>query len=80
MHSHYGKLLLENFIKGICKVVPSWTTKSFIAETLENIKSQVKEEHVLLALSGGVDSSVAALLVKKQLVRICIVSLLIMDS
>ncbi|MFZ1424310.1 MAG: glutamine-hydrolyzing GMP synthase [Saprospiraceae bacterium] len=67
MHSHYGKLLLENFIKGICKVVPSWTTKSFIAETLENIKSQVKEEHVLLALSGGVDSSVAALLVKKAI-------------
>ncbi len=66
-HTEYGTALLKNFIKSICKIKSDWTTKSFIDESVESVRDQIKDEHVLLALSGGVDSSVAALLMKKAI-------------
>ncbi|HRG68586.1 MAG: glutamine-hydrolyzing GMP synthase [Saprospiraceae bacterium] len=65
MHTIFGKMMLGNFLKKICGIQSNWTTKSYIDETVHRIRESVKDEHVLLALSGGVDSSVAALLMKK---------------
>jgi len=66
------KEVLKNFIFNICHAEPNWNMKNFIADQVELIKKQVDDKKVLLALSGGVDSSVvAALLIKaigKQLV------------
>lgn len=69
IHSTYGKNILKNFLKSICNIRSTWTTTSFIEETIHSIQNLIKEEHVLLALSGGVDSSVAALLMKKAIGR-----------
>jgi len=66
------KAVLKNFIFNTCHAEPNWNMKNFIADQVELIKKQVDDKKVLLALSGGVDSSVvAALLIKaigKQLV------------
>jgi GMP synthase (glutamine-hydrolysing) len=67
MHTLYGKNILENFLITICKIKPEWTTSSFLDETIESIRNQIKDDHVLLALSGGVDSSVAALIMKRAI-------------
>jgi GMP synthase (glutamine-hydrolysing) len=66
-HTPRGKELLENFIYEICEAAPDWTMGSFIEETCENIRKQVGDDHVLLGLSGGVDSSVAAALLHKAI-------------
>lgn len=56
---------MKNFLFGTCKAEPNWNMKNFIEDQIECIRSQVKDRKVLLALSGGVDSSVvAAMLVK----------------
>lgn len=67
MHTTYGKTILENFLKGICQIKSEWTTSSFIDDTVDSIRAQIKNEQVLLALSGGVDSSVAALIMKQAI-------------
>ena len=59
-HTKCGKQILENFVKNICQCESNWTTKNIIAENIELIRKQVGTEKVLLALSGGVDSSVFA--------------------
>ena len=64
MHTTYGKQILENFLKNLCHIKSDWTTSSFIEDTISSIRTQVKDEEVLLALSGGVDSSVAAMIMK----------------
>ena len=61
-HSTDGKQLLENFLVHIAGVKQDWTPDSFVSMTLENIKAQVGKEKVILGLSGGVDSTVAAVL------------------
>jgi GMP synthase (glutamine-hydrolysing) len=66
-HTPRGKELLENFIYEICKAVPDWTMGSFIEEMCEKIRTTVGNDHVLLGLSGGVDSSVAAALLHKAI-------------
>ncbi len=67
VHTRQGKRILERFVLDICGCKPNWTSKNIIDEQVAAIKQQVGKEHVLLGLSGGVDSSVAALLLHKAL-------------
>ncbi len=64
-HTPLGKQILSNFIFRVCGERPEWTMASFAKEQIKQIRAQVGEERVLLALSGGVDSSVAAALLHK---------------
>ncbi len=66
-HTKDGKLILENFLKKIAKIKASWTPNSFIDSAIENIRIKVKKDNVILGLSGGVDSSVAAVLLNKAI-------------
>lgn len=66
-HTEYGKEIIKNFLFNICKCKPDWTSQNFIEESIKNIKEQVKNSNVLLALSGGVDSSVAAILMHEAI-------------
>ncbi len=62
VHSEQGKQLLKNFVIDICGCRGDWTPASFIDETVESLKKQLGNDQVLLGLSGGVDSGVAAML------------------
>ena len=66
-HSEFGKQILRNFVLGICGCEGSWTPASFIESTVAGIKQQIGSDKVVLGLSGGVDSSVAALLLHKAI-------------
>ncbi|WP_027418374.1 glutamine-hydrolyzing GMP synthase [Crocinitomix catalasitica] len=66
-HSEDGKFLLKNFIVDICKCKQDWTPDSFIDVTIEALKKQIGNDRVILGLSGGVDSSVAATLLHKAI-------------
>jgi GMP synthase (glutamine-hydrolysing) len=66
-HSLEGKILIENFIIGICACEANWTPASFVESTVNQIQQTVGDEKVVLGLSGGVDSSVAALLLHKAI-------------
>ena len=66
-HSIFGKEILENFIFKICKCEKNWKIKSFIKEETKKIKDTVKDDKVILGLSGGVDSSVAAVLINNAI-------------
>lgn len=66
-HSTDGSQLLKNFIVDICHVNQSWTPASFIHETVERIKKEVGDKKVVMALSGGVDSTVAATLIHRAI-------------
>lgn len=61
-HTRYGQDLLKNFLYGVCDLAPTWTPVSIIEEAVERIQAQVGTGRVICGLSGGVDSSVAALL------------------
>ncbi len=62
-HTLQGRALLERFVLDICAVKPDWVMRDHIAEAVEKIRAQVGDEEVILGLSGGVDSSVAAALI-----------------
>lgn len=66
-HTKFGKQILENFIFAICGCRPDWTPKHFISSYIEEIKRKVGNKTVMCALSGGVDSSVAAILIHKAI-------------
>ncbi|MDO1501133.1 glutamine-hydrolyzing GMP synthase [Winogradskyella maritima] len=66
-HSTDGKLLLENFLVKIAGVNPDWTPQSFVEETVDGLKEKLGNDKVVLGLSGGVDSSVAAMLLHKAI-------------
>lgn len=66
-HSEDGFVLLQNFVKNICGCDCSWTPKNFVESTIENLKKQLGEDKVVLGLSGGVDSSVAAVLLHRAI-------------
>jgi len=68
-HTDKGSQILGNFLSKICGCLGRWTMKSFIKESVDNIKKTVGKDKVVLGLSGGVDSSVAALLVHKAIGR-----------
>ncbi|HEV7405326.1 MAG TPA: glutamine-hydrolyzing GMP synthase [Chthoniobacteraceae bacterium] len=67
VHTPRGRELIQNFVYQICQAKMDWTMGSFIEETCAQIRRQVGVDHVLLGLSGGVDSSVAAALVHKAI-------------
>lgn len=66
-HSLDGAQLLRNFILDVCACSGDWTPISFVEETVEALREQIGEEGVLLGLSGGVDSSVAAVLLQRAI-------------
>ena len=66
-HTPFGRKMLSNFLFDICGVKGDWTMASFAKTKIEEIKALVGDAHVLCALSGGVDSSVAAVLVHKAI-------------
>ena len=66
-HTAYGKTILENFLFGVCDLEPNWTMDNIIDEKVAAIREQVGDRKVILALSGGVDSSVVAALVHRAI-------------
>lgn len=66
-HSSDGKQILENFLVRIANVKQEWTPDSFVDMTLKELKNKVGKDKVILGLSGGVDSSVAAMLLHKAI-------------
>jgi GMP synthase (glutamine-hydrolysing) len=64
-HTPGGKEILRKFVIEICGAAPDWTPESIIAQSIEHIRQQVGDKHVLSAVSGGVDSSVATALVNR---------------
>ena len=67
VHTPKGKTILSNFVQKICGCGRKWTMRSYIDQSVEDIRAQVGKEHVILGLSGGVDSSVAAALIHKAI-------------
>lgn len=66
-HSEYGIKMIENFLVNICKAKQDWTMANYAKKAIEDVREQVKDKKVLLALSGGVDSSVVAALLSKAI-------------
>ena len=67
VHTVFGKEVIQNFLFNICGCQADWTPASFIEENIKQIRAKVGDGKVLCALSGGVDSSVAAVLVHKAI-------------
>ncbi len=65
MHTKQGTTILRNFLYNVCKVSGDWTMANFVAEQVAKIKAKVGDKKVLCAMSGGVDSAVAATLVHR---------------
>jgi GMP synthase (glutamine-hydrolysing) len=66
-HTSEGKLLLSNFIVSICKCSCDWTPDSFVEETIKDLQTKLGNDKVILGLSGGVDSTVASILLHKAI-------------
>lgn len=66
-HSENGKKILANFVLGVCGCRQDWTPAAYIEESVELIRKQVGEGKVIMALSGGVDSTVAATLIQRAI-------------
>ncbi|HAO11133.1 MAG TPA: GMP synthase (glutamine-hydrolyzing) [Planktothrix sp. UBA8407] len=67
VHSIGGQALIRNFVYHICRCQPTWTMAAFVEESIREIRNQVGEKRVLLALSGGVDSSTLAFLLHRAI-------------
>ncbi|MFM7425775.1 MAG: glutamine-hydrolyzing GMP synthase [Elainella sp.] len=67
VHSVGGQALLRNFVYHICACEPTWTTDAFVEESIREIRAKVGDRRVLLALSGGVDSSTLAFLLYRAI-------------
>ncbi len=66
-HTPKGKQIIKNFLFSICRCKPSWTMRKFAVAAIEEIRERVGDKRVILGLSGGVDSSVTALLVSRAI-------------
>lgn len=67
IHTHEGKKILHNFVFKVCNCSPSWNMHSFVERQIEEIRKKVGKYKVVCALSGGVDSTVTAVLVHKAI-------------
>lgn len=67
VHSVGGIALIRNFVYHICQCEPTWTTEAFVDESIRDIRAKIGDKRVLLALSGGVDSSTLAFLLHKAI-------------
>ncbi|WP_404791414.1 glutamine-hydrolyzing GMP synthase [Altericista sp. CCNU0014] len=67
VHSIGGQSLIRNFVYHICECEPTWTTDAFVEEAIREIRARVGDKRVLLALSGGVDSSTLAFLLHRAI-------------
>lgn len=67
VHSPRGKEILSNYVRGVCGCRPNWTMQNYAEQACEEIRAKVGKEKVILGLSGGVDSSVAAALIHKAI-------------
>lgn len=67
VHSVGGMALIRNFVYHICNCEPTWTTAAFVEQAIREIRAKVEDKRVLLALSGGVDSSTLAFLLHKAI-------------
>jgi len=68
-HTSQGRKIIENFLFGVCNCRKSWTMRAFIDDAIEEIQKTVGDKRVILGLSGGVDSSVAAVLLHRAIGR-----------
>jgi len=67
VHSIGGMALIRNFVYHICEAEPTWTTAAFVEQSIREIRAKVGDKRVLLALSGGVDSSTLAFLMHRAI-------------
>lgn len=67
VHTPNGREIISNFVHGICECGRNWTMRNYVDQAVEQIRQQVGAERVLLGLSGGVDSSVAAALIHRAI-------------
>ena len=67
VHSKGGSALIRNFVYDVCECEPTWTTEAFVEEAIREVRAKVGDQRVLLALSGGVDSSTLAFLLHKAI-------------
>ncbi|MBN2796463.1 MAG: glutamine-hydrolyzing GMP synthase [Clostridia bacterium] len=66
-HTPFGRELIKNFLYEVCGCSGNWTTANFVEESVKKIKAQIGDQKAIIGLSGGVDSSVAAVLVHKAI-------------
>lgn len=66
-HSEQGAVLLRNFVIGVCGCGGDWTPENFIAQTVNELRDTIGDDEVVMALSGGVDSTVAAMLLHRAI-------------
>jgi GMP synthase (glutamine-hydrolysing) len=66
-HSEFGKKIINNFLYSICGCKEEWTSAHFISDTVARLREQIGDKKVVMALSGGVDSTVAATLIHKAI-------------
>ena len=66
-HTKYGAQIIQNFVENICQADKNWKLKDYITHAIDKIKNEVGNQKVVLGLSGGVDSSVAAMLIHKAI-------------
>ena len=67
VHSQGGQALIRNFVYHICQCEPTWTTEAFVDQAIREVRAKVGDKEVLLALSGGVDSSTLAFLLHRAI-------------
>lgn len=66
-HTEEGKNILKNFVYDICHAQPEWTPAAFVQQTIEQLQSELNGHKVIIGLSGGVDSTVAAVLLQRAI-------------
>ncbi|MDH3710646.1 MAG: glutamine-hydrolyzing GMP synthase [Cyclobacteriaceae bacterium] len=66
-HSEHGKIILKNFVVDICRCTQDWTPEQFVDATTQVLRSKLGNDKVVMGLSGGVDSTVAATLIQKAI-------------